>query len=242
MKSIPAATLVLFAYCFSCGQTLILNNHGDTTDTILVTIFSDYPELLPVVNNYRLYEYSEFNPFPPDYIKPEYKSVLDWLKSLKPKNSRDTFGTYVKVWEINPQNTYVLTNGDHSEQKFVVIKPDTVEWLYGANHGIWSTITPSGVYIWSRIFEKNGDIADLGYSSMTYIKNPDTLSLSVTKFIRSKRYVKSITIRKYWKNKNMHYEYEFDNLKDFKRHKPSSIYEYDKDGNEIRREFPNDEN
>jgi hypothetical protein len=242
MKSIPAAMVVLFAYCISFGQTFILEPHGDTTDTIFVTIFSNYPELLPVVNNYRLYEYSEFNPFPPDYIKSEYKSVLDWLKSIKPKDSQDTSGTYVKVWELNPKNKYALTNGDNNEQKFVVIKPDTVEWLYAANYNIWDMITPSGVYIWSRVFEKNGDITDLGYSSMTYTRNPDTSSISLTRYVRSNRYIRLITSRKYWKNKNIHHEYKYDNLKDFKSHKPSRIYEYDKDGNEIKREFPNNEN
>jgi len=240
MKCIIIAFLAaIFIYTASFGHTRILEPVGDTIDTIFVTIFSDYPELLPVVNNYRLYEYSEFNPFPPDYIKPEYKSVLDWLKVLKPKNSQDTFGTYVKVWELNSQNKYALTNGNHGEQKFVAIKPDTVEWLYGSAYNVWDMVTPSGVYIWSLVFEKNGDITSLGYGSLTYIKNPDTSSLSLTKFIRSKRHVISITSRKYWKNKNIRFECEYDNLRDFKNHKPSSIYEYDKDGNEIKREFLN---
>jgi hypothetical protein len=236
MKSIQAAIVVFLAYGFSCGQTLILNTNGDTTDTILVTIFSDYPELIPIVNDYKLYEYKKYEPPSSYFVKPDCNSALNWLADLKSKMPDDTLGDYVKVWETTPKTKYILVNSKQGGQELIVLKPDTIEWLYGENYEVSTFLTPSGVYIWSLIFEKNGDITDLGYGLSSYARNPDTSSTSLTKYISIKRNIYSVSSQKYWEKTGiLRYEYEFKSYRDYLKHKPFFMYEYNKNGNEIKR-------
>jgi hypothetical protein len=233
MRSTRIVTILAISiYSYSSGQPIITPEG----DTVLVNIFTEYPELMPIVNNFKLFEYDEFNPFRSESSKPDYNKVNEWLNALKPKYSEDTSKAFVKVWESKPDIKYILTESNKGDQKFIAIKSDTIEWLYASNLNVRIMLTPSGVYIWSLVFEKNGDITDFGYNSPIYSRNPDSSSLSLTKYIRSTRHMCGITRRRYWKQTGMlHYEYEYKNINEYKANKPYFKYEYDKAGNEIKR-------